>query len=298
MIVLMNEIFIAVMLGVLGAMLGSFAGAQVWRLRAQQLVEDKASGEKVDNKELKRLLPLTKTTGWRQDRSIDLDTGKPLAWYDLLPVISWLMLRGKSRHSGKFIGYFELVIEMGLAVFFVASFLLWPVPLDSALEISKLVVWLVAGVVLAIQFATDYKWQILWTMLSYALIALGLIFSALTVVASSDVAGAIMSAGGAVLVLGGLYFFLWAVSRQRWVGLGDAILGVGLGLLLADWQLALVALFTANLIGSIVVLGGFALKKVTRGQHVPFGPFLILGAVVAQLFGYAIIEWYLSAILV
>ena len=59
---------------VVGAAMGSFAGAQVWRLRARQLVEEKQAGEKVDAKEYKRLLPLTKR-GLLTDRSIDLDTG-------------------------------------------------------------------------------------------------------------------------------------------------------------------------------------------------------------------------------
>lgn len=290
----MNEIFISIALGIFGAALGSFAGAQVWRLRARQLVEEKKAGEKVDAKEYKRLLPLTKQR-LLKDRSIDLDTGKPLAWYDLIPIISWLMLRGRSRYSGKPIGYFELLVEVGVAAFFVLSFVFWPYPLEGVMEISKFVVWLLAGVLLAIQFATDYKWSILWTVLSYALIGLGIIFAALTIFGSVDTTATLWSVCGSVLILGGLYFVLYAVSRERWVGLGDVFLGIGLGLLLADWMLALVALFMANLIGTIVVLVGFATKKVKRGQHVPFGPFFIAGAVVAQLFGQSIITWYLSS---
>ncbi len=290
----MNEIFIAIALGIFGAAFGSFAGAQVWRLRARQLVEEKEAGEKVDAREYKRLLPLTKQK-LMNDRSIDLDTGKPLAWFDMIPVISWLMLRGKSRHSGSPIGYFELLIEVGMAAFFVLSYIFWPYPLENAVEISKFIVWLIAGVLLGVQFATDYKWSILWTMLSYALIVLGAIFATLTVIGSYDISVALWSVGGSVLILGGLYFALYAVSRERWVGLGDVFLGIGLGLLLSDWLLALVALFMANLIGSVVVLVGFATKKVSRGQHVPFGPFFIAGAIVAQLFGQAIIEWYISS---
>ena len=49
-----------VLVGFLGAILGSFAGAQIWRLRARQLMEDKKAGEKVNQKELKKLSPLIK----------------------------------------------------------------------------------------------------------------------------------------------------------------------------------------------------------------------------------------------
>ena len=290
------EVFLYGVLAVVGAMFGSFAGAQVWRLRARQLVEDKKAGEKVDGKEYKRLLPLTKQSLWK-DRSIDLDTGKALPWYDLIPVISWLALRGKSRFSGNPIGTFELLIELGVMLFFVGSYALWPFELDSAIRIAQFVIWLAAGVVLAVQFATDYKWQILWTWLSYALIGLGLVYAALTIVGSADTLASVYSAVGSVAILGGLYFFLYWISKERWVGLGDAILGVGLGLLLADWALALVALFMANLIGTVIVLVGFATKKITRRQHVPFGPMLIAGMVVAQLVGNSIIAWYFSVFL-
>lgn len=292
----MNEVFIGISLAIIGAAFGSFAGAQVWRLRARQLVEDKKAGEKVDNKEYKRLLPLTKQSILR-DRSIDLDTGKPLPWYDMIPVVSWLALRGKSRFSGNPIGLFELCMELGVAAFFVVSFLCWPFALDGPIEIAKFVLWLVAGVVLAVQCATDLKWQILWTLLSYALIVLGLAYATLTFIGSAHPLDSIISAVGSAAVLGGLYFFLYWVSKERWVGLGDAILGVGLGLLLADWALALVALFMANLIGTVIVLIGFATKKITRKQHVPFGPMLIAGAIVAQLAGNAIITWYFSVFL-
>ncbi len=289
----MNEVIIYIGLVLFGAALGSFAGAQVWRLRARQLVEEKKAGEKVDTKEYKRLLPLADRT-FKTDRSIDFDTGKQLLWYDMIPIVSWLMLRGKSRYSGKPIGYFELLMEVGMALFFVLSFVFWPQPLTGVLEVSKFIIWLGAGVLLSIQFATDYKWSILWSAIGYALIGMGAIFATLTVVSSADVVATIWSVVGSVGILGGLYFVLYAVSRERWVGFGDVILGIALGLLLADWMLALVALFMANLIGSIIVLIGFATKKVTRGQHVPFGPFFIAGAIVAQLFGQAIIVWYMT----
>lgn len=296
MIVLMEQAFIYLALLLFGAALGSFAGAQVWRLRARQLVEEKKDGEKVDTKEYKRLLPLTQQSFFH-DRSIDLDTGRQLPWYDMIPVISWIILRGKSRFSGKPIGKFELLIEGGMAVFFVVSYAFWPVPLDSPLEITKFILWLVAGVLLAIQFATDMKWQILWTLVSYAIIAVGAAYAVLVILGSDQPWEMLYSVVGSVGVLGGLYFVLYWVSRERWVGLGDAVLGVGLGLLLADWVLALVALFLANLIGTLIVGVGFATKKIGRHQHIPFGPMLILGAVIAQFAGNAIITWYFSVFL-
>src|SRR3954468_7466811 len=97
MIVLMEQLLICVTLMILGLCLGSFAGATVWRLRARQLVEDKAEGEKVDGKEYKKLLPLTQTTT-ATDRSRCLHCGHTLAWYDLLPLVSWVSTKGRCRY--------------------------------------------------------------------------------------------------------------------------------------------------------------------------------------------------------
>lgn len=96
---------------------------------ARQLVEEKQAGEKVDAKEYKR--PLLTKQSLLTDRSIDLDTGEQLKWHDMIPVISWLMLRGKSRYSGKPIGLTELLLEVGMAVVFTLSVLFWPAPLSA-----------------------------------------------------------------------------------------------------------------------------------------------------------------------
>src|SRR6476661_6297359 len=102
---------------VIGLVMGSFAGAQVWRLRARQLVEDSSNGESVDSHELKRLRPLTgrKTS---EDRSQCLSCGHTLAWYDLVPLASWASTQGKCRYCKKPIGKFEPFIEIGTALIF------------------------------------------------------------------------------------------------------------------------------------------------------------------------------------
>lgn len=291
--IMLMEIAIYVGLALLGAAFGSFAGATVWRLRAYQLVEDKTAGEKIDKKEFKRLEPLTKQSFWK-GRSICLDTGKTLPWYDLIPVVSWLMLKGKSRFSGKPIGIFELAIEVAVAVFFVLSFTFWPQAFDSWQAVALFGLWLVSGVGLAILFAYDVKWFLLPDKIVYPLIVLGGIMAIVRTVDSPDALGAALNTIYAVLVLGGLYFVLHAVSKGRWVGFGDVKLGVFLGLALGSWPLALLCLFLANFIGCLYVVPGMMMHKITRTARVPFGPFLILGFVIAGLFGQTLVDWYFN----
>ena len=292
----MDTVFISVSLFIIGAALGSFAGAQVWRLRARQLVLDKQAGEKVSAREYKRLVPLTKQSIFT-DHSIDLDTGKRLPWYDLIPVLSWLLLRGRSRFSGKPIGYFEFLIELGVGVFFVISFLLWPENLVTPLQIIRFALWLLAGVCLAILFAYDAKWFLLPDRITFVFVILGLLYAGSFLVTSKTPLDLLVSIAGSLVILSGLYLLLYIISRGRWIGFGDIKLGVGLALFVVDWRLAFIALFLANLYGTLLVLPGLISGKLKRSTHVPFGPLLILGMITAVLVGNNILNWYMSIIL-
>lgn len=279
--------------GFLGIVLGSFAGAQVWRLRARQLAYDKKAGEKVDPKEFKRLKPLLGKKA-KDDRSRCLSCGHALRWYDLLPIVSWISLRGKCRYCKKPIGWSEILLEIGLGSLFVLSFVFWPGSLAEPLEIAKLIVWLVALVALAINFVYDARWMLLVPALNWLLIGCGIVFGIITVLQSPDVMSATWSLLGAVLILGGLYATLWVVSRGRWVGDGDMYIGTGLALFLGDWKLAFVALFMANVIGTLVVAPGLLSGKLARGSQVPFGPLLIAGGIFTWFIGETVVNWYQS----
>lgn len=289
----MEQFIIFVVLAGLGLVFGSFAGAQVWRLRARQLVEDKTAGEKVDAKEYRQLVDLAKQPALK-DRSRCLSCHHELAWYDLVPFASWLSTKGKCRYCKKSIGHFEPLIEIGVAVFFVLSFIFWPIELTTAVEIVRFIIWLISGVTLAILFAYDAKWFLLPDRIVFPLIGLSIVFAALGLIGVTDVVPALISMAGAVLILSGLYLFIWVISKGKWIGFGDVKLGVALGLLLGQWELAFLALFLANFIGCLIVIPGLATKKLSRTTQIPFGPMLIGGFFLAALFGTPLISWYLS----
>lgn len=289
----MESVVINIVLAFFGLMFGSFAGAQVWRLRSRQLVEDVREGEPVDKKEYDVLLPLTEST-LSSDRSRCLHCGVTLAWYDLIPLLSWLSTGGKCRYCKTVIGTFEPLIEIGVAVAFVLSYLLWPLPLEGVYGIALFALWLVSIILLAILFAYDFKWFLLPDVIMFPLIGVGAIMGLMRVASATDTFAALMSLGGAVLVLSGLYYLLWLASKGQWIGFGDVKLGLALALLLADWQLALLTLFLANLIGSLAVIPGMLVGKINRKAHVPFGPLLIAGTVIAMLVGEKFVAFYLG----
>ena len=273
-------ILIAGALLLLGVVLGSFAGAQVWRVRARQLRTDKQTGHPYDKHEWRQLRVLLQGTV-RDDRSRCLQCGHVLAWYDLLPVVSWLSTGGRCRYCQQFIGWFELVMELVLGVSLALSYLVWP----WALPASSLLfaVWVVVALVLMILAAYDAKWQLLPDPLNYGLMALGALFVLVRMMTLHDVD--LVSLTGAVALLAGLYGGLYAISRGAWIGFGDVKLCVGLALLLGDWRLAFMTLFFSNMLGCIIVLPGLARGQLNTRSQVPFGPLLIIGCVISLLFG-------------
>lgn len=279
------NIMLIVVLGILGALLGSFAGAQVWRLRAHQLVEDTRDGETVDKAEMKRLKGLIRPV--LQDRSECLSCHHVLAWYDLIPVVSWVSLRGRCRYCQHFIGWTEITVELGLAATFIISFVAWPFTLSSLIGIVVFSLWLVACVVMAVLFIYDTKWSLLPFTINLALIGVAVAYRIATTLAGEPLQ--LWSLLGGIALLGGLYLLF---SLFGWVGMGDGILGVGLALLLGKWQYAFLALFIANLLGCFMLIPLYARGKLHRQARIPFGPFMIVGAIVTMLFG----GWILSLI--
>lgn len=280
--------------GFFGAAMGSFSGAQVWRLRARQLVQDKTAGEEYDKTEYKRLVGLTKQTV-AEDRSRCLSCGHALAWYDLLPIVSWVSTKGKCRYCHEPIGQFEILMEVGTALVFTLFSYVWLATMGTeVLSLFVLSLWLVALTMFVILFAYDLKWFLLPDVVMFPLIGLSVIITALTAygLQGSDVGATLLTIVASVMVLAGLYFVLWYVSKGMWVGFGDVKLGIALGVLLIDWKLALLTLFLANLLGTLVVLPGLVTGKLSRKAQVPFGPFLIVGFFISVLFGYAILNSY------
>lgn len=295
MIMVMNEAVIYTGLVLLGLCAGSFVGASIWRLRARQLKSDRAHKEPYDKAELSSLEKLTHRTPLK-DRSVCLHCSYQLRWFDMIPLVSWLWLRGRCRHCHQPIGLLEPLVEAGLALSFVLTYAFWPVALTTPIDILTISLWLLAEVGLAMLFIYDLKWFILPDKVNYIVIAIGAVVAGLSLVGDDMVTG-LTSIASALVILSGLYYVLYKVSSGRWVGFGDVKLGIGLALLLADWQLAFIALFAANLIGTMIVVPLMATGKLSRDSHVPLGPLLIVGTIFAQLVGNPIIDWYLGSLL-
>lgn len=284
-----------------GAIFGSYAVATVWRLRARELASCKIdqlnSKTKLEYKKLVQKSALNNQK-FKSDKSKCLHCQHQLTWYDLVPVVSWLMLCGKCRYCGRKIGWTEFLTEAALGVLFAASYLL----LSEKFGYFGLGLWLVLLVVLAILLIYDARWQLLPTKVLWLGMGLAAVFAGVMIVrefgAGVSVSSLAVNYLMSLLVLGGLYFGLAAISNQAWVGGGDGYIGVIMALVIGNLWLAMVALFLANFLGCMVVfIKSFAQKKPIRGTKLAFGPMLILALLIVIFCQSQILENF-SAFLV
>jgi leader peptidase (prepilin peptidase)/N-methyltransferase len=180
---------------------------------------------------------------------------------------------------------------------FVVSYVFWPAPLQGAGLVS-FVFWLVFVVGFVALFIYDLRWQRLPYGIAIPMAALALIQA---VIIAAFFEKSLMAFVGPLLgaiVIGGLFFLLYAWSKGQWIGDGDIPLGILLGLLAGGVSNALLLIFVASFIGTLIAVPLLVTGKATRSSHLPFGPFLILGGVVVVLFGHQIIHWYTTLFLV
>ena len=269
-------VFILVMMFILGAVFGSFACCQAWRWRYHAL----------NKKDLGQ---------W----SVCLHCKKRIKWYDNIPIVSWLVLRGKCRNCHKEIGIADFLSEISLGVAFLMLSWAYLVPILNnwsvlalhpeflALRLAIFIVILILLVVLMVLAVYDAKWGELPTVLLILAVIIGAMVAVLKLYEirlsdGGDVWSGFVNMMVGVVILSGTCFVLYKGSHEKLMGGGDWILALALALALANWWLALWTIFLANLLGDLIALPG-ALKK--KGHVVHFGPFLVAAFVLVLVLG-------------
>lgn len=260
---------------ILGAIFGSFACCQAWRIH-----------ERLNQRSLGA-------------RSICLNCHHRLAWYDNLPIFSWLALRGRCRYCRHPIGFAEILSEFGLGFTFVliAHHFLF----NSISSISSPLVFLTAAtsqsailipfLILLVSFVLfwilliyDAKWGELPVFLMLLLIPLALAFH-LTTTEKLNLLQPILAIG----LLAGLYYLLYFFSHEKLVGGGDWLLCISIAIFLGRLELALFELFLSNFLASL-----FSLPQILRKSRtpIPFGPFLILTLLLILSFKSTLLHFF------
>ena len=208
---------------------------------------------------------------------------KKLSPYELVPILSFLFLKGKCSHCHHPIDRIYPLVEFVTGVMFVVSWIYLPIggvmkEVSLTLILIKIVYLAIISLLIAI-FFVDLKYQIIPDELQSNLILVTLILFILTKVTVLGLIGHIIAA--IVVMLPILSLFL--ITKERGMGFGDVKLGVNIGFLLG-FKAGLLSLYLAFVIGAIVSIFLLILRRKGLKSKVPFGPFLIIGILIMMFF--------------
>jgi leader peptidase (prepilin peptidase)/N-methyltransferase len=206
-----------------------------------------------------------------------------LAWFDNIPVLSWVLLRGTCRQCQAPISKQYPIVELVTAALSLGVVAATP---PGPLLASRLVLL----TMLIVLFVIDLEHQILPDAITLPGIGVGLAFSLFAppgVLAA--IVGTIVGAAGLEAIR--YAYYLW--RREEGMGFGDvkmlAMIGAFLG-----WKAVILTVVLSSFAGALVGVSMMSFKREGLKYALPFGTFLAVGAIVAMLAGDPIIDWYVS----
>lgn len=217
-------------------------------------------------------------------RSHCTSCGNVIKWYDLVPVISYLLLRGKCRNCGAKLSVQYPIIELLNGILYCVIFAVMGLNAQSVLTMALASALIVIAVIDWRTYEIPFGLNVFIAVLGAAAIVIKLI--------NRDLTGIIDNLTGAVSVSGFL-LILYIVTKRRGIGGGDIKLMAAAGLFLG-WKNIILAFVAGCVIGSVIHL---IRMKVSKQDHVlAFGPYLAVGIFVAAVWGEYIVSAYLNTL--
>jgi leader peptidase (prepilin peptidase) / N-methyltransferase len=208
--------------------------------------------------------------------------GKPLEWFDNIPVASWIVLGARCRHCGAPISVRYPIVELATAA--AAVVIVWLTP-PGPLLVSRLIL---AAALIAL-FFIDLEHRLLPNVITVSGIVVGFLLSLFAPPGPVQSLIGIVVGGGMLLAIAGAYYVL---RRLEGMGMGDvkmlAMIGAFLG-----WQSVIVTLILSSFLGAIAGIALLLIRGAGLRHALPFGSFLAIAAFVSMLAGDAIVPWYL-----
>jgi leader peptidase (prepilin peptidase)/N-methyltransferase len=252
-------VLVVALVGLLGLLVGSFLNVVVWRV---------PRGESVSH-----------------PRSHCPACGQTIRARDNVPVLSWLLLRGRCRDCGARISVRYPLVELATA----AVFVLMAIVVEPVAALPAFLYLGAIGVALTLIDIDVKRLPNAIVLPSYVVASVLLAFAALV---EGDFGRLVRAlAGMAVLYC---FYFALAIAYPAGMGFGDVKLAGVLGLYLGwlGWSTVLVGaflgFFTGGVVGGVLMLAGRASRK----SAIPFGPFMLLGALLAVLWGQRLADAY------
>jgi leader peptidase (prepilin peptidase)/N-methyltransferase len=233
---------------------------------------------------------------YRLPRDISFVTGRSgcphcdalIHWWQNIPLLSYMLLRGKCHSCSGRISFRYPLVELLTALAFGG----WTYKFGPTVEAAGYI--FLTSMLICVLFI-DWDFQIIPDKLTLPSLIAGLLWAAFTPLGVvGSLFGVIVGGGGLLLVA---MFGDWLFKKES-MGGGDIKLAAVLGAFLG-WRLVLLVFFMSALIGSVVSIAWLIISSEMRDKRViPFGPFLAIAAVVAALWGTDLMNWYIQSFLV
>lgn len=240
--------FEMILIFILGLVLGSFANVCIYRMP----------------RDLSVIKPNSHCT----------NCNKFIKWYDNIPIISYIILRGKCRNCGSKISLIYPVVELICGLLFLSMYFLF----GFTYILAPFCLFVFSLLVIT---AIDFDFQIIPDEISFFLIILGLLISFFNPVLGDTISQRILNSFLGFLVGGGSLLIVaiigkWIFGKDA-MGGGDIKIMAGVGAFIG-WDKVLFSIFIACFLGSIVGISMMLLKKIGKRQEIPFGPYLAISS--------------------
>ena len=231
---------------------------------------------------------------WRVDdlRSIIVGRSKcphceqKIKWYDLVPLISYGILRGRCRQCGAKISSLYPTIELISAV---VAFLVYQ---KFGLSWEALIVWLIIST-MVVTLGYDAIHMLVVDQVVWIGIVLVVVYQLVAKTPDTSWLAMGSTLGYGLLIGLGLPLLLVLMGRGKWMGEGDVMLGAMIGLFVG-YPNIIVAYVIAFITGALFGISLLIAARKNLKDAVAFGPFLVLGSIVAFFYGRQLIDWYLG----
>jgi leader peptidase (prepilin peptidase)/N-methyltransferase len=236
------------------------------------------------------ILRLKKNESILKKRSYCPNCKKKLTWYELIPLVSFLIQKGKCRKCEKKISFQYPLVEFftGLIFLLIAVYYFG----FTLYGLINLVYLLVVSCFLIVIFVYDLKYYLVADKIVYSAIIIALLYDIYLTIVSKEL-WILTTSIAIALSVGGFFLLLVLVSKERWMGMGDVKIGILMGLFFGPFQFltAFILAFASGALVSIVLL---ILKKKNLKSEIPFGPFLTGATFITVLWGNYLLNWYFN----
>ncbi|KKT47761.1 MAG: Type 4 prepilin-like protein leader peptide-processing enzyme PilD [Parcubacteria group bacterium GW2011_GWC2_44_17] len=242
----------------LGLSIGSFINALVYRLHEKKpIVNDRSACPLCDHR---------------------------LLWHDLIPLVSFAMLRGRCRDCHKRISWQYPLVELLTGIAFIFPFTRYSLLVT---DYGAIISYYLFVCILLVIFAYDLRYMLIPDSISIPVI--GIVFFIQTINHNLPITSYLVSA----LAASGFFLAQFLVSKGRWIGGGDIRLGFLIGLMLG-WPVIVAVLMFAYILGTVITLPLVLLRRQTMKSQIPFGVFLTTSTIVGMMWGREIVLWYMK----